>query len=153
MISPIGAFSNLSVNIPMELTLPPYWAFDRLGEKTLEKLLRASKQSTDKKPERQLRCKACGASITRERDRISVQGAHDHTCTNPSGLRFHIGCFREVQTCAELGEASEEFTWFRGYAWRILLCQSCKQHLGWGFQAGGGERFYGLILNRLTYPN
>jgi len=40
--------------------------------------------------ERWLRCAACGARITPERARIDVNGSHEHSFMNPSGLRFVV---------------------------------------------------------------
>ena len=54
--------------------------------------------------------------------------------------------------CFELGKATNEFTWFPGYAWRIAYCKSCQHHLGWSYYSNEAERFYGLILDYLAYP-
>jgi len=78
-----------------------------------------------------------------------VQGAHEHRCTNPHNITYHIGCFREATGCAVSGEATTEYTWFPGYAWRIALCANCHAHLGWRFQSRD-DYFHGLIMARLT---
>ena len=137
----------------MELTVPLFWTFEKTSVQTLEKLLDQHKDAEQTQPEKRLRCKSCGEPITREQERISVLGKHDHVCTNPSGIRFHIGCFAQVTSCTPIGEPTKEFTWFSGYAWRVVLCKKCHEHLGWSFQSDGGDQFHGLILNRLAYPN
>jgi len=111
---------------------------------------RIGKQAADlPKKEKRLFCAQCRHPVTREEERIRVNGAHQHTCTNPHGLTFHIGCFREAGGCAGVGEAILEHTWFAGYAWRVALCASCGAQLGWRYQAPA-DRFHGLILDRLT---
>lgn len=130
-----------------------WWTFDTLDDETYKDLLSEKQRSPAKEPEKRLCCKMCGQAITREKDKIERDGAHMHLFTNPHGLRFHIGCFRDVSGCVEIGKSTEEFTWFLGYGWRIALCGSCHEHLGWNFRSDGSDRFYGLILNRLAYPN
>jgi hypothetical protein len=104
----------------------------------------------EEETERHLHCLACGNRVTRQADRIEVSGAHEHSCTNPYGIRFHIGCFREAPGVAGIGESSGAHTWFPGYCWRIVVCGHCSTHLGWGFHSMGGDRFFGLILDRLS---
>lgn len=112
----------------------------------------AQQDAADEAADKRLRCRACANVITREDDRISVHGEHEHGCTNPHGIRFRIGCFREAPGGAEIGEEIFEHTWFAGYRWRIMLCARCGAHLGWGFHAEGRDRFCGLILNRPIAP-
>jgi len=99
--------------------------------------------------ERAIVCAACAGAITRPRHRIAVAGAHEHRFMNPAGCLFHIGCFAEAIGCVVLGPPSLEYPWFPGFAWRFALCAQCRQHLGWHFASDGGDRFFGLILNRL----
>jgi len=100
------------------------------------------------KKEKRLFCATCRHPVTHQDERISVQGGHEHRFTNPLGITFHIGCFREAAGCAVAGEATTEFTWFSGYAWRIATCAHCQMHLGWCFQSGA-DYFHGLIVDRL----
>lgn len=79
-----------------------------------------------------------------------MNGAHRHTLCNPHGLVFEIGCFTEAPGCATVGGASEFFSWFPGYAWRIAVCRGCTAHLGWAY--GSGPAFWGLISDRLVEP-
>jgi hypothetical protein len=132
----------------VELVLPRLLFFDRYGEGKREErgdidLKRAPKE------ERRLFCATCHNLITNQDDRISIQGAQEHTFTNPHGYVFHIGCFGDTRGCSYVGERMSAWSWFRGYTWRIALCGECNTHLGWLFEAAE-TRFYGLILNRLT---
>ncbi len=113
----------------------------------------AFKDVPDTRKDKHLRCRACRRAIARTDDRICIQGSHEHTCTNPHGIVFHIGCFRAAPGGTEIGEETYEYTWFTGYRWQIMLCAQCKTHLGWSFQAHDGDCFYGLILDRLIAPN
>jgi hypothetical protein len=96
-----------------------------------------------------LACSACLQPITTTAARIVVAGDHDHTFTNPEGIRFRIGCFSDATNCAVVGPPSSYWTWFPSYSWQIEICAACRQHLGWLFR-GTGDRFHGLILDRLV---
>ena len=102
-------------------------------------------------------CAACSAIITRAQERTAVHGSHDHTCTNPHGFEFHIGCFAQALGCAISGPEYAADSWFMGYSWQLAACAECKTHLGWYFSANAGHTgssaspkyFYGLILDRI----
>jgi len=100
-------------------------------------------------PQERLVCRQCGQIITDASQRISVDGSHQHTFANPHGIVYEIGCFQAVSGCGASGAPSEDFSWFRGYRWRIILCINCLTHLGWSFNHTTGHSFFGLILDRL----
>ncbi len=124
------------------------YLLDQLGARRIEKLIRSSNQRNSPK-EQPLCCRQCGTLITHRSQSIEQSGAHCHTFTNPQQIRFTIGCFSGADGCRCEGQASMEHTWFAGYAWRIALCGSCGQHLGWRFEASSSG-FFGLILDQLT---
>ncbi len=95
-----------------------------------------------------LHCRLCGYHITSDAERISVHGSHDHAFLNPLGLLFHIGCFSGAPGCLDVGESTDEYTWFPGYSWCFALCARCRAHLGWRYRSGA-HAFWGLILDRL----
>lgn len=97
-------------------------------------------------------CAACLAVITTTRQRIAVQGSHDHRFVNPAGLVFHIGCFAEAVGSTIVGPDSLEYPWFPGFAWRYAMCGGCGTHLGWHFRAERKPSFFGLVLDRLRAP-
>ena len=99
--------------------------------------------------ERLLLCAKCGHGIASPGARFEQAGKLVHTCVNPSGIVFTLGCFRDAPGCAILEPPSFEFSWFSGYAWRIALCANCGEHLGWRFD-GKVDGFYGLILAKLV---
>lgn len=126
------------------------YAFEVLDPQTLDELLTDREES---RAENRLLCAACGHPITRTSWRIVVGGAHQHRFTNPYGRVFHIGCFAEAPGCTQIGEPTEEATWYNGFRWRIALCGNCQTHVGWGFQEGSETAFFGLILDRLISPS
>jgi len=98
-------------------------------------------------------CAECSQSITDDSERIEVNGAHEHTFVNPGGIMFQIWCFARVSAINISGEATEQWSWFKGYSWRIVSCATCDTHLGWVYLAEGEIRFFGLILSRLLRLN
>ena len=85
--------------------------------------------------------------MTGEDARTSVEGAHIHTRTNPSGFRFTFGCFA-TSTCLVSDSRFAEFSWFPGFEWRFAHCAGCGTHLGWRFEGKGV--FDALVLERLA---
>ena len=107
---------------------------------------------SDTEPSPDIRCRQCGLAVTRIDWRIARGGGFRHTFANPHGIVFDIGCFGRADGCAPIGEASDEFSWFPGYRWRIGVCRSCQIHLGWRFSSAGSDLFFGLIIDRLVFP-
>jgi hypothetical protein len=112
----------------------------------------SSKEKTSD-PEKFILCRQCNQVITTRDDKLSVHGSHYHTFANPHGLVYDIGCFRAVIGCGYAGPPSDEFTWFKGYRWRVTVCGMCLTHLGWLFMSGSGDNFHGLILDRIIEPS
>jgi hypothetical protein len=104
--------------------------------------------STDDKPQRIIVCASCGMRITDAETRIEISGRHQHTCVNPAGYVYRIGCFARAAGCIGQGEWSDYHSWFKGYYWQIACCGRCSIHLGWGF-TGEGPDFHGLIVDRI----
>ena len=136
----------------MEIMLTPFaWIallFDETGRSPADELA-DQEQIDDVDPGRVLCCARCKTRITTHAARVSVAGAHRHSFTNPGGFPFHIGCFSRVWNCAPVGGVTMDDTWFAGYAWQILSCGFCGEHMGWSYSSSS-ERFYGLILARLV---
>lgn len=126
--------------------------FELFDEGDLDKLLAANKERQSEKDDARLLCANCGCVITSPSQRISVDGSHHHTFTNPVGLVFEIGCFRDAPGCRQAGSATGDWTWFDGFIWRIAVCRQCQSHLGWSYQSNDSEGFFGLIVDRLVSP-
>ncbi|MEA3437413.1 MAG: cereblon family protein [Thermodesulfobacteriota bacterium] len=112
-------------------------------------------ETEEKEPDvdKYILCRQCRRIITTSAERIEIQGAHQHTFANPHGSVYQIGCFRSASGCGYAGQASDEFSWFTGYSWRIAVCGSCLFHLGWLFISPGSQSFNGLILDHLIHPS
>jgi hypothetical protein len=133
----------------MELTLPPHLLlFDPDRAAARERKVKNIVDERDAH-DRRILCAACRHPVTHQSERLYLHGAHEHRFTNPHGITYRIGCFGDAAGCTAVGTATEEFTWFRGYAWRIAVCKNCQTHLGWRFQAAQ-DYFHGLILDRLV---
>ena len=113
------------------------------------------KEAPEPSPEEEeyIICRQCRQAITRPQERISIQGSHRHTFANPHGIVFEIGCFKDTSGCGYAGAATDEFSWFAGYSWRICFCSMCLTHLGWLFSASSGDIFHALILDRIIQPD
>lgn len=95
-------------------------------------------------------CRSCYNLLTKSSNKINIDGSHRHVFANPHGHVFEIGCFRHVTGCGYTGVTTGEFSWFKGYSWRIAICASCFIHLGWLFTASDKEIFHGLILKQIV---
>ncbi len=126
----------------------PYEALQRTPRLQREKTPERAGQPAPPGTHRVLYCKACNLPITSEDERVDVAGASVHRRVNPLGVEYEFGCFANAAGCSYLGGATEEHTWFAGYAWRIALCSGCQSHLGWLFRSPG-RAFHGLITGRL----
>lgn len=93
-------------------------------------------------------CRDCGARITSQSCETAVNSKHVHVFSNPHGKVFEIGCFSDAAVMV-IGPATIEFTWFQGFSWNIVICRSCRRHLGWLYTRGENH-FYGLILQALV---
>lgn len=104
--------------------------------------------TVDQEEEAWYLCRTCHQQITRPSHQIQIQGDHRHTFANPSGAVFDIGCFASAEGFSFMGPPSTEFTWFSGYSWRITICASCLNHIGWFFSSSG-DSFFGFIVDQL----
>lgn len=102
----------------------------------------------DSAAERAIACAACRHPITHASARIEKNGRHHHTCVNPAGFVFHIGCFAAAPGAVAHGTPTEAHSWFAGYRWRFASCGGCSQHLGWCFV--DEDAFWGLIRAHLV---
>lgn len=94
-------------------------------------------------------CAVCGGFVAASRASIAMDGAHVHSFINPAGMIFRVRCFSEAPGAVPVGEQSEHFTWFAGFAWRVALCRGCGEHLGWSYR-GGDSSFMALIEDRIV---
>ena len=98
--------------------------------------------------DRELRCVRCAHPITRESERIEVEGRHEHTRFNPVGVVFHFGAFARAPGAHVEGPPTHDASWFPGCPWAYAFCGACGAHLGWHFS--GQADFFALVLVRLA---
>ncbi len=74
-----------------------------------------------------------------------------HTFENLNGHRFDIMTLSLCKSVIDVSPPSFEHTWFSGYAWVILCCEKCHEHLGWRFESSEKKppKFFGLIQEKL----
>jgi hypothetical protein len=103
-------------------------------------------------PDKVVRCRACGHSLTQRSKAIVINGSHEHTFRNPAGYSFHVMCFSDASGGQRAGEATSAASWFAGFDWCFALCGKCQTHVGWWYlgRDGSEESFAGLIATRLA---
>lgn len=107
-------------------------------------------ETGDSKNEKSVLCRNCGNLLTSSSFKTSVNGQHIHIFANPYGMVFEIACFSKAHGCAAASRPSEEFSWFRGYRWKVAVCRLCLNHNGWIFESDG-EFFLGLITDQIVH--
>ena len=119
-------------------------------DKGLAEVPKADEKELDTPDEHWYICSQCGQRIAQETARVTIQGQHRHIFSNPSGIVFEIACFSTAVGFSFSGGYATDFTWFSGYAWRIVLCSRCLAHLGWMFSGAAGGLFFGFITDRVV---
>lgn len=130
----------------------PSFLLKTLEEKQVSSIVtpEEKEESDSEKEKEMLYCVSCLKLITSGDQRIRVDGSHEHTCKNPSGMSFRIGCFKDAPGAVIEGLPTIDFTWFKGFHWSMTYCGGCFNHVGWQFLRSGESGFLGLVLNRLT---
>lgn len=98
----------------------------------------------------QVLCRFCHAPVTSIHEETVVGDRHQHQLSSHGGTAFLIGCFRQAPGCDIHGAALTDHSWFDGYAWQLARCTDCGEHLGWFYQCGEHDQFYGLIVDKLA---
>ena len=92
-------------------------------------------------------CSGCNSKIT---TKSSV--TREYECVNPHGYHHRFLTFSGILSCADVfyvGEPTLEHTWFKNYAWEIMCCSQCRNHLGWRYTASNKQTFFGLRIDSL----
>lgn len=92
----------------------------------------------EENPEHPILCAACGTIISYREHILRYAGSSEHIFTNPHGFVFRVGLFREAPGVFTVGDWTEEFSWFTGFAWRFAVCGGCMTHLGWEYSGEPG---------------
>jgi len=109
-----------------------------------------SDATREKNEEKWYVCRQCHQKLTQPGFHLNIDGRHEHTYANPSGIVFDIKCFSNAQGYSFIGPSSAEFTWFSGHSWRIVICAACLTHIGWYFTKDAGGGFFGFIADRIV---
>ncbi|HLP59717.1 MAG TPA: cereblon family protein [Candidatus Deferrimicrobium sp.] len=127
------------------------WKLRKYSDEQLAEVSEHLKQewTEQKKKKEFLLCRNCSHIITSLDFKVEIDGRYMHTFKNPAGVVYTIGCFSKAVGCFNLGEPTQEYTWFPGFAWSYANCFNCFTHLGW-FYRSAQNSFYGLILDHLT---
>lgn len=133
---------NHAPNMPLELK-------QQIVQTDMDKET-ASQRQTKPKRDVIICCKACQQIITKDEFSVSINGNHEHIQCNPYGITFIFRCFNQTWHCLSVGEAQSAHSWFPGFHWTLVLCESCTTHLGWKFSNLEGDVFWGLISERLA---
>jgi len=123
---------------------------DLRPDEKLEDFIEYEEEQKEPEGDEKILCRQCHQVITSPSERITIQGSHAHTFANPGGILYEIGCFRAVKGCGYMGPPTLEWSWFKGYSWRVAVCSKCLTHIGWLYIGYERESFHGLILNRPT---
>lgn len=132
----------------MEIAIQ-WYLFDSRSGSAERRKERESGIDAHKKHRGRILCRSCHFPITSKTMALSIDGQDTHVRVNPAGVSYSFACYREAPGCTVIGEATSEFSWFRGYRWRLALCAACGEHIGWHF--AGETPFFGLIVNRLLF--
>ncbi|MFC2172615.1 cereblon family protein [Acidobacteriota bacterium] len=108
----------------------------------------------DHKPFTEYVCRGCGQTVAKGEDLLpKLNDSVLNTFINPAGVECQVLTFRKASRLKYFEWATEEHTWFDGYAWRVAQCDRCTIHLGWRFEASNPESaasgFHGLLLLHL----
>uniref|UniRef100_T1JIH3 Protein cereblon n=1 Tax=Strigamia maritima TaxID=126957 RepID=T1JIH3_STRMM len=99
-------------------------------------------------------CRDCDVEITDKTDvfSMSIEGPQS-IYVNPGGYVHETLTVHKVRSVRVQGESSTEYSWFPGFAWSIVHCRSCGNHLGWKFTATDKnlkpDKFWGLCRSSL----
>ncbi|XP_051160441.1 protein cereblon [Leptopilina boulardi] len=100
-------------------------------------------------------CNKCNLFIGKQSDMFPMnrEGPQGTYC-NLGGFLYETVTLYKAQGLILSGnEPSSEYSWFPGYAWTIVTCQQCQNHMGWLFTAENNnlrpKSFWGLTRRGL----
>lgn len=106
-------------------------------------------------------CENCQANITDPTKvfAMSKDGIQSNY-VNPGGHVYETVTVLSATNFQLVGHPSRQFSWFPGYAWTIMQCTNCNNHLGWKFTSSNltPKEFYGLaksgfkVVSQKSWP-
>jgi hypothetical protein len=94
-----------------------------------------------------LLCAACDHPVTKVAEKTEIFGRHHHAFPYYNQM-VQLGCFLNAPGSIGVERISHGYSWFRGYAWQIQLCENCNTQLGWKYTSEN-DSFYGFVFNTL----
>jgi len=110
-------------------------------------------QGDDGKKRKEYRCARCGVYLTESGALLNINGATEHSYTNPAGIRCNFMTFLHCDNVLVHEDLYVEHSWFPQYGWRFLMCQACFLHLGWKYdsvrEGTEPDGFFGMLIDSL----
>ncbi|PIC34545.1 hypothetical protein B9Z55_014162 [Caenorhabditis nigoni] len=100
------------------------------------------------------KCRRCFAPIFLN-ENIMRLPEQTMTHVNAHGFVHKITLLSSITNYVRASAPSYEFTWFPDYAWIIIQCVGCHQHLGWEYMSMTREpqRFFGIQREGVQFEN
>lgn len=130
------------------------WSPQHFLEEKLEPKGSTSQATQDERP---IRCAKCQQEIAKKSAIFCMRAPYEvQAFVNPHGYTFEVLTVKSATHVVWDTRVSTDFSWFKGYAWRLLFCERCLAHLGWRFEgAGEGDEpneFFGLVVRAIELP-
>ena len=88
----------------------------------------------DKASGRWFRCVACRTPIAQPKHLCQINSqSSTQSFLNPHGIVHQLRTFSAVNHYKLAGSPTPGDSWFPGYWWLYLLCETCHSHLGWAY--------------------
>jgi hypothetical protein len=94
-----------------------------------------------------LLCAACGHPVTNVGEKTDIFGRHAHAFPYFNQV-VQLGCYLNAPGALGVERISYGYSWFRGYAWQIQVCEKCYTQLGWKYSSPT-DSFFGLVFKTL----
>lgn len=100
-------------------------------------------------------CNKCNLFIGKQSDMFPMnrEGPQGTYCNLSGILHETVTLYKAKNLTLSDDEPSAEYSWFPGYAWTIVSCQQCRNHMGWLFTAENNNLrpkfFWGLTRRGL----
>ncbi|XP_045467231.1 protein cereblon [Harmonia axyridis] len=158
MLAGLKKYFNMEF-VPKDPVILSYWFIQNyllqyeerlrlLQENTVLSRLRLEVQYLKKS--RLMLCNHCTMTIADQQDIIVLsKDGIQNNFVNPGGHVYETVTVSYAKNYILTGKPSKKFSWFPGYAWTILQCWQCRNHLGWKFTSNilTPRNFYGLALS------
>uniref|UniRef100_A0A1I7T0L7 CULT domain-containing protein n=1 Tax=Caenorhabditis tropicalis TaxID=1561998 RepID=A0A1I7T0L7_9PELO len=100
------------------------------------------------------KCSICNVPIFRN-DHIMRLPNQTMVHVNAHGYNHKITLVQQISNFRRMGFPSFDFTWFPEYAWIIIQCSRCGQHIGWEYvsRTQNPAQFFGIQREGIRFEN